>query len=162
MDQTGHTHGDRLHLKGPGEYSKLQILVGWHTQTDTSGPWRDIKVGVRCTASVAKIMGSMLLSDKIHSERYNGQNLATFSDNLSDRNKKYEFFQQHGASAHSACNSMASIWYRFWDQIISHPFWPAPSSDWTSCVGISETKFIKTTYTRQSWRNYHARTIGNL
>jgi hypothetical protein len=63
MDQSGYKHGDRLYLKAPGEHSKLQKLVGWHTQTDTSGPWRDIKVGVMCTARVATIMGSMLLSD---------------------------------------------------------------------------------------------------
>jgi hypothetical protein len=41
--------------------------------------------------------------------------LTSFSENFSVEDNNYRFFQQDGATAHSACKSLA-LWNAFWDR----------------------------------------------
>jgi len=52
--------------------------------------------------SATGIIEIISLSDKINSEKYTGQVLATVFDNLSDHEKVKKFLQQDGANIHTA------------------------------------------------------------
>jgi len=65
-------------------------------------PLRCNEVEIRRAVSATGIIEIISLSDKINSEKYTGQVLATVFDNLSDHEKVKKFLQQDGANIHTA------------------------------------------------------------
>jgi hypothetical protein len=73
---------------------------------------------------------------------------------LNDEAKKYGFFQQDGATTHTASNSIAVFSIILATEKISHPSWPDRSSDPTPCeyfLGESLKGNVCTNDSQKGW-----------
>jgi hypothetical protein len=87
----------RLH-KWSHKYSKT-TNTGQHTSPDQYMGWDCItNVGVHSALGVTRMITPVFFSDMLNSERYIGQTLTSSFENLSEKEDKYEFHQQHAAN----------------------------------------------------------------
>ena len=78
-----------------------------------------------------RIIGPIFLTDTINSERYRKNVLEPFVAQLSEREIEHAWFQQDGATAHTAVKSLEFLDGIFANRVISRGIWPARSPDLT-------------------------------
>lgn len=100
-----------------------------HTVVDTS--LHPEKVGVWVAMSRRRIYGPVFFEDTINGERYRNNLLQPFIEQLMDDELRDGFFQQDGATAHTAQETMTYLRQFFDDRLISRGRWPARSPDLT-------------------------------
>ncbi len=88
-----------------------------------------IKVGVWCVISQRRVIGPIFFDKSLDSDAYTGiiQNFIA----LLEENERYAWFQQDGATAHTAKKTTDVLTEFFDDWIISKGMWPARSPDLT-------------------------------
>ena len=94
-------------------------------------PLYDRKVGVWCAVSQTRIIGPIFFENTINSQRYISDILQPFFQHLTAYEKQNGWFQQDGATAHTARASMQALQEVFDDRIISRGLWPPRSPDLT-------------------------------
>ena len=94
-------------------------------------PLHDQKVSVWCALSRGCIIGSIFFENTITTEHYIHNILELFFDQLTEQEKQQGWFQQDGATAHTARVSMAAVSEVFGDRVISRSLWPPRSPDLT-------------------------------
>ena len=120
-----------LHLSG---YMKSQNSRVWATENPHAlfqKPLYDQKVGVWCALSRGRIIGPIFFENTNTSKRYIYNILEPFFDQLTEQEKQQGWFQQDGATAHTARVSMAAVSEVFGDRVISHGLWPPRLPDFT-------------------------------
>lgn len=103
-------------------------------------PLHDQKVGVWCAVSACRIIGPIFFHHTVNSQRYISAILNPFLAELTEDEKTYGYFQQDGATAHTAPTSLEHIYKIFTpDRVVSRgqscidPSWPPRSPDLTVC-----------------------------
>ena len=122
-----------FHLSG---YVNTQNSRHWAVENPHvihEGQRNEQKVGVWCAISASRIVGPIFYEGTINSERYIAQILRPFFSELTEEEKTFGFFQQDGATAHTANDSMNVLQSVFEDRIISRGLWPARSPDLSAC-----------------------------
>ena len=115
-------------------YRNSQNSRVWSTENSPAlfqKPLHDQKVGVWCSLSRERIIGSIFLENTITSESYIHNILESFFDQLTEQEKQQCWFQQDDATAHTARVSMAAVGEVFRDRVISRGLWPPRSPDLT-------------------------------
>ena len=87
------------------------------------------KVGVWVAISRRRIVGPIFFNDTVNSERYCSVILQPFIAQLSDQERQIGYFQQDGATAHTANNTMRCLQNVFGRRLISKGLWPPRSPD---------------------------------
>lgn len=95
-------------------------------------PLHDQKVGVCCGLSRKLITGPIFFDDTINAECYCTHILEPIVGHLNEHELEEGWFQQDGATAHTACASLQFLENLFANCIISHGIWPARSPDLTT------------------------------
>lgn len=120
-----------FHLSG---YVNSQNFRTWasenpHNYSETS--LHPIKVGIWVAISRRRIIGPIFFHDTINAERYRTNILEPFFANLHDDELQLGYFQQDGATAHTAGGTIRYIQEFYGDRIISRGVWPSRSPDLT-------------------------------
>lgn len=89
------------------------------------------KVGVWCGLSRKRIIGPIFFDETINAERYRTHILEPFVSQLNETELEQGWFQQDGATAHTARLSLNFLESIFANRIISRGIWPARSPDLT-------------------------------
>lgn len=128
LDVTFFTDEAWFHLSGyiNSQNSRLWSSTNPHALHET--PLYDQKVGVWAAVSRRRIVGPIFFDSTINSERYCSI-LYEFIQLLEEDEIMYSWFQQDGATAHTAANSMQLLDEFFGERIISKNVWPPRSPD---------------------------------
>lgn len=91
-----------------------------------------IKIGVWCAISRRRIIGPIFFHDTINAERYRTLLLEPFIRQLDDNERQFGYFQQDGATAHTA-HATIEFLQRYFNnnRLISRNRWPPRSPDLT-------------------------------
>ena len=92
-------------------------------------PLHSIKVGVWCAMSRRRIIGPIFFTQTITAERYCNELFCSFVDELSEEEKLTAYFQQDGATAHTANSTLRFLNNTFQTRVISKGIWPPRSPD---------------------------------
>lgn len=125
-----------FHLSGYVNSQNSRYWCSENPHISHEKPLHDVKVGVWCAVSAKKIIGPIFFNETINSERYIQQILEPFFLELSPNEKFHGYFQQDGATAHTANATINRITEVFEDRIISRNCpvpWPARSPDLNPC-----------------------------
>lgn len=119
-----------FHLSG---YVNSQNYRTWGTENpyqfvETS--LHPIKVGIWVAMSRRRIIGPIFFNENVTAERYRGI-LSQFIDEIHDDELQHGFFQQDGATAHTARETIRYLQEFYDDRIISQNLWPPRSPDLT-------------------------------
>lgn len=131
LDVTYFTDEAWFHLSG---YVNSQNSRIWSTKNPHEFkqiPLHDQKVGVWCALSRTRIIGPIFFDNTINAKRYRTEILEPFIAQLKKRELKKAWFQQDGASAHTARTSLQYLEEVFGNRIISRGIWPPRSPDLT-------------------------------
>jgi hypothetical protein len=131
LDVTFFTDEVRSH---PSEYVNSQNTRLWSSENPhefKEMALHDLKVGVWCAISRMGIIGPIFFNDTINAERYRTDILEPFLGHLTERQIEEVWFQQDGATAHTASSSLQFLEDIFGNRIISRGIWPARSPDLT-------------------------------
>lgn len=103
-------------------------------------PLHDQKVGVWCAVSACCIIGPIFFHQTLNSARYISNIFNPFVAALTEEEKTYSYFQQDGATAHTASRTLEHIYTIFTpDRVVSRgqsglgPSWPPRSPDLSVC-----------------------------
>ena len=98
------------------------------------------KVGVWCAVSARRIIGPIFFHQTLNSARYIADIFNPFVAALTEEEKTYGYFQQDGATAHTAGQTLEHIYTIFTpDRVVSRgqlghfPSWPPRSPDLSVC-----------------------------
>lgn len=122
-----------FHLSG---HVNSQNVRMWSTENPhivQEVPLHPIKIGVWCAVSARRIIGPVFFEGRVNSDFYVRTMLRPFLNELTQEEKDYGYFQQDGATAHTAHNSIATLHEVYDDRIISTGLWPPRSADLTYC-----------------------------
>jgi hypothetical protein len=131
LDVTFFTDEARSHLS---EYLNSQNARLWSSENPhefKEMALHDQKVGVWCAISRMRIIGPIFFNDTTNVERYRTDIREPFLGHLTEREIEGVWFQQDGATAHTASSSLQFLEDIFGNRIISRGIWPAPSPDLT-------------------------------
>ena len=92
-------------------------------------PLHSIKIGVWCAMSRRCIIGPIFFTETITAERYCNEILRFFVDELSEEEKLTAYFQQDGATAHTANSTLRFFNDIFQSRVIFKGIWPPRSTD---------------------------------
>lgn len=120
-----------FHLSG---YVNSQNYRTWaaenpHTFVETS--LHPVKVGVWTAISRRRIVGPIFFYETINAERYRTLILEPFLEQLHDDELQVGYFQQDGATAHTARATIQFLEQFYGNRLISAGLWPARSPDLT-------------------------------
>jgi hypothetical protein len=96
-------------------------------------PLLDQKLGVSVALSRRRIVGPLFFEETVNSKRYCSM-LHDFIGLFEEDEITYSWFQQDGATAHTAYNSMKLLNEIFGERVISRNVWPPRSPDLTPPV----------------------------
>lgn len=133
LDKSFFTDEAWFHLSG---YINSQNYRTWatenpHTMIETD--LHPIKVGVWVAISRRRIIGPIFFEETINAERYRTLILAEFLRQLHDDELQTGYFQQDGATAHTANTTLNYLREFYGDRLISKNVWPPRSPDLTPC-----------------------------
>lgn len=131
LDVTFFTDEAWFHLSG---YINSQNNRLWSSQNPhevQQFPLHDKKVGVWCAISRMRIIGPIFFEDTINAYRYRTEILEPFMAQLNEREIEKAWFQQDGATAHTAAMSIQLLHEIFANRLITRGIWPARSPDLT-------------------------------
>ena len=72
-------------------------------------PQHDRKIGVWCAITSHRIIGPIFFTDTVNSQRYIEDIITPFTEKLTDYEWQYAYFQQDGATAHTANASLKAV-----------------------------------------------------
>lgn len=133
LNKTFFTDEGWFHLNG---YINSQNYRTWAAENPHVIREKDmhpLKTGVWVAISRARIIGPIFFNTTINAQRYRTQILDVFLNELDDIELTTGFFQQDGATAHTARETIAYLEQFFPGRIISRELWPPRSPDLTSC-----------------------------
>jgi hypothetical protein len=117
-------------------YVNSQNSRYWSTENPhqfVETPLHAQKLGVWCAVSTRWII-TVFFHLTINSNRYVEEMFNPFVNQLTDEETTYGYFQQYGATAHTALHSMNRIWEVFPEErVVSRGRWSARSPDLTVC-----------------------------
>lgn len=90
-----------------------------------------VKVGVWVAISRRRIIGPIFFNETITADRYKEQILQPFLDQLHDDELQHGYFQQDGATPHTANRILDFVAEYYGDRVISRGRWPPRSPDLT-------------------------------
>ena len=100
-------------------------------------PLHDQKIGVWCAISSRRIVGPIFFEQTVNSNRYIVNILNPFLEQLTDEEKSFGYFQQDGATAHTARVTIERVHAVFGAERTvsrnSDTAWPARSPDLSPC-----------------------------
>lgn len=129
LNETFFTDEAWFHLSG---YMNSQNSRLWSTANPLcihEEPLHSVKIGVWIAISRRRIVGPIFFNETINAQRYCTQILYPFIGELELSEILNGYFQQDGATAHTARVSMALLADVFGDRIISQGLWPPRSPD---------------------------------
>lgn len=131
LDQTFFTDEAWFHLSG---YVNSQNYRTWATENphnfvETS--LHPIKVGVWVAMSRRRIIGPIFFHETLNAERYRRLILEPFLQQLHDDELQVGYFQQDGATPHTAGATIRYLQQFYDNRIISQGLWPPRSPDLT-------------------------------
>ncbi|XP_031327482.1 uncharacterized protein LOC116158782 [Photinus pyralis] len=131
LDLTFYSDEAWVHLSG---YVNSQNYRTWaaenpHIFVETS--LHPQKVGVWVAMSRRRIIGPIFFYETINGERYRAILHQAIEENLQDDELQHGFFQQDGATAHTANETLRYLQEFYGDRIISTGLWPPSSPDLT-------------------------------
>lgn len=132
LDLTFFTDEAWFHLSG---YVNSQNYRTWSTENPhefVETELHPLKVGIWIAMSRRRIIGPIFFNETINGERYRTIILQQFFEQLLDDEIQYGYFQQDGATAHTARPSLRYIQEFYDDRIISQGLWPPRSPDLTA------------------------------
>lgn len=155
-----------FHLNG---YVNSQNNRYWATENPHETfqmPLHDIKVGVWCAISARRII-TIFFDDTINSNRYVTNILTPFFDQLTEEEKLYSYFQQDGATAHTAEKSLNRLEQLFEDRVVSKGIWPPRSPDLSPCDyflwgHVKDHVYRNNPQSREELKNNIRDFIGNI
>ena len=118
-----------FHLSG---YVNNQVNRVWSSENPHAlheTPLHDMKIGVWCALSRKRIIGPIFFEETINADRYKSLILEPFIAELDESEIQCAWFQQDGATAHTAKKTLAFLEEFFADRIISKGLWPPRSPD---------------------------------
>jgi hypothetical protein len=131
LDLTFFTDEAWFHLSGYVNSQNNRLWSSENPHELYQVPLHDQKVGVWCAISRMRIIGPIFFNATINAERYRTLILEPFIAHLTEREIKEAWFQQDGATAHTAATSLNYLEGIFANRIISRGIWPARSPDLT-------------------------------
>lgn len=130
-------------------------------------PLHSLKVGIWIGISRRRIVGPIFFNDTINGERYRTNILQEFFQ-LADQDEiAHGYFQQDGAPAHTAGETMEFLRQVYGDRVISQGLWPPRSPDLTPpdfyLFGYLKNKiFQNRIHTIEELRNAITREINEI
>ena len=94
-------------------------------------PLHDQKIDVWCAVSRSRIIGPIFFHSTVSSDRYIEDTSVLFSEQLTALEKQKTWFQQHGATAHTAQATMTAVLKVFDERVISRDLRPPHLPDLT-------------------------------
>jgi hypothetical protein len=131
LDVTFFTDEAWFHLSGYVNSQNNRLWSNENPHEFHQVPLHDQKVGVWCAISRMRIIGPIFFNGIINAELYRTNILDHFIEHLSEREIEQAWFQQDGATAHTAEASLSFLESIFANRIISRGIWPARSPDLT-------------------------------
>lgn len=134
LDLTFFSDESWCHLSG---YVNSQTMRYWSAENPhifRETPLHPVKVGIFVAVSRRRIIGPIFFDYTINGERYRNNILQVFFGQLRDDELQRGYFQQDGARAHTARETIAFIRQFFGDRVISlgcRPEFPPRSPDLT-------------------------------
>ena len=133
LDNTFWSDDAWFHLSGFVNRQNCRI---WHIENPHAfheRPLHSEKIGVWCAMSRSKIIGPIFFNETVTADRYQHQILMPFLELLDQNqiNTATTWFQQDGATAHTARTSLRFLEDIYEDRVISKGIWPARSPDLT-------------------------------
>lgn len=131
LDLTFFTDEAWFHLSG---YINSQNYRTWsadnpHVLMETT--LHPIKIGVWIAISRRRVIGPIFFEDTVTAERYRENILQPFFNELHDDELHNGYFQQDGATAHTANTTLEFLREFYDDRVISRGLWPPRSPDLT-------------------------------
>lgn len=120
-----------IHLSG---YVNSQNCRTWSSENPHVFQENDlhpIKIGIWVAMSRRRIIGPIFFDGTINAARYQENILNVFVNELHDDELQHGYFQQDGASAHTAARTITYLQEYFDDRLISRGIWPPHSPDLT-------------------------------
>lgn len=131
LDVTFFTDEAWFHLSGYVNSQNNRLWSSENPHEFHQVPLYDQKVGVWCAISRMRIIGPIFFNETINAERYRTLILEPFIAHLTEREIMESWFQQDGATAHTATTTLNYLESIFANRIISSGIWPARSPDLT-------------------------------
>lgn len=131
LDVTFFTDEAWFHLSGHVNSQNSRMWSSENPQEFKEMPLHDEKIGVWCAISRARLIGPIFFTGTINQERYRIEILQPFLSRLTQTEVETGWFQQDGATAHTAHSSLRFLEETFSSRIISRGLWPARSPDLT-------------------------------
>lgn len=120
-----------FHLSGYVNSQNNRIWSSFNPNAFHEAPLHDAKIGVWCAVSRKRLIGPIFFNNTINADRYRTDILEPFLEQLNEREIEEAWFQQDGATAHTARASLRFLEEIFANRIISRGIWPARSPDLT-------------------------------
>ena len=118
-----------FHLSGFINSQNCRIWSSDNPLIFNETPLHAQKIGVWVAMSRARIIGPIFFNETINSQNYCDNILRPFIAEFGQFERENAFFQQDGATAHTANNTMHFLKQCFEDRIISKDLWPPRSPD---------------------------------
>jgi hypothetical protein len=131
LDLTFYTDEAWFHLTG---FINSQTMRMWSADNPhffRETPLHPLKIGVWVGMSRRRLIGPIFFEDSVTAERYRNNILDVFINQLHDDELTHGYFQQDGATAHTARETLRYLRQFFGDRLISRDLWPARSPDLT-------------------------------
>ena len=129
LDKTFFSDEAWFHLSGYVSSQNSRIWSSENPHEFVEKPLHSLKVGVWCAMSRRRIVGPIFFTETVTAERYCNEIIASFVNELTDDEKTTAYFQQDGATAHTANSSLRCLGEIFQTRIISKGIWPPRSPD---------------------------------
>lgn len=120
-----------FHLSGYINSQNYRIWSAENPHAFQETSLHPLKVGVWCAVSPQRVVGPLFFDDTINAERY--QEIMMQFIALLEQDERDAWFQQDGATAHTAATSISFLTEFFGERLISTGKWPARSPDLTPC-----------------------------
>jgi len=130
LDVTFFTDEDWFHLSGYVNTQNTRLWLSENPHALHEKPLHDQKLGVWVAISRRRIVGSLFFKETVNSKHYCSMP-HDFIGLLEEDEITYSWFQQDGATVHTANNSMKILNEIFGEHVISRNLWPPRAPDLT-------------------------------
>lgn len=131
LDRTFFSDEAWFHLSG---FVNSQTMRMWSQDNPhffREAPLHPLKIGIWVGMSRRRLIGPIFFEDTVTAERYRNNIVDVFLNQLHDDELNYGYFQQDGATAHTARETIAYLQQFYDNRIISKDLWPPRSPDLT-------------------------------